>query len=673
MRQGAGSRVRAIALTLVLGPLGLAAPAVRAAPGSATAAAPGPATILPLSRVGDHPPHSLGGAWRLTAATVTATVALTGRFEPLENRIAVLGRRKGAVWLRFDLLNDLGRSEERLLTIGWPRLAEVHGWALRGSGALQPLGRSGWAVAWSDRALAHPGHAFPLSIEPGEVVTVLVRIRTPTEVILPVDLHTWPQAIRFAFIGAAFVAAYCGLVFGLALYNALVFLRVRRRYHLLYAASVGCFLPWWLLNSGWLGWVPGLNDATVIYAVSALLVGAWQLFRLELTRSLLGLDRVAPRLDALLRTVARAWVPLLVVFSLILSDASVERIGATSDSVLVGLTVYAGYVALRAGVGIARWFLPASGLLLAGLVLGQAIFTGLVVSPLFAGLSIMGGTLAEAFVLTMALAERSRADAASRELLMRQAVAHRLGSLEALVAGVVHELNNPLGTLRSAADSLGRIGRKLADGLFGERDVRVERALGVLPKVVSSAQQAAFRIEAVVKALESFARLDRPDKDTVDLSVGLRSALVLLNAKVPRGVEVQVDLPSLPPIRCRPAEINQAFAAVVDNALEAMPSGGVLEVTAHAEPTWLVIRVRDTGIGIPSEERARVFEPRLVRKGRRVKMGMGLSIARSVVEGHGGIVTLESQVGRGTAVELRIPRATTRRAGLERPTSEPGR
>jgi signal transduction histidine kinase len=161
----------------------------------------------------------------------------------------------------------------------------------------------------------------------------------------------------------------------------------------------------------------------------------------------------------------------------------------------------------------------------------------------------------------------------------------------------------------------------------------------------------------VVGSLKTFARLDEASVEHADVSEGLRSALVLLQPSVPAGVEMRVDVPELPKIACRPSELNLAFMAVLTNAVEAMQGrAGRIEVSARAEAKALEVRVADAGRGIPSREQARLFEPRLVRRGRRVKMGLGLSTAKSVIDAHGGDIDVESVEGAGTRVRIRIPR-----------------
>lgn len=594
----------------------------------------------------------------------------SGRFQPFSSRIGNLGRSRSAIWIRVDLDNDTERSARRLLLLGWPRLEDVRAWTVIG-GAVAPLGRSGWRVPWALRAYPDPSHPFFVEVPATTRATVLLRVQGPGEMLFPGLLLDAEELAQLERSRGFIIGTYLGLMLGLTGYNLLVFFRVRQREHLLYAASVLCFLPWWLLNSGWLGAFPAAAEHAEV--ITSVLAGGWHFFRLAFCRVFLRLGAVAPRLDRAVALVQ--WVGVPLAFSLgtgLFGPTDREVLFSFLDIPLASLSVLSGVLALRGGVVIARWFLPASGLLLLGLLLGHVIFSGVVLHPMFAGASILLGMLAELVVLTLALAEAARTAASERAQLLREAASRRLAALEGLVAGVTHELGSPLGALRSSLDSVDRAVRRLAEDPDPER---ARRAALAVKAAWPSGRAASDRIEEVVRSLGHFARLDAARIERVDPAEGLRSALSLLRSKVPPSVAVEVEVPSLAPIRCRPADLNQAYMALLDNALEAMPDGGRLRVVASEAGGQVVIVVEDTGRGIPLSERARLFEPRLVRRGRRVKMGFGLSLVRAAVDEHGGTVEVVSEEGRGTAVTLRLPRnprdldGASQGADLARPSS----
>lgn len=606
----------------------------------------GASALLPLDyRLGAR----AGETWQEAAGALDFTSFPPG----LPN----LGRIHDVVWLRARVLNDGSEDVDRVLVLGWPRLANVHAWRITGPPGgrrADDLGASGWEIPWAERPLRDPSHAFPVRLRAGEQVSLLLRVDGRTEMIFPTQLLSWSEMQVRERLSANFVGLYAGMVLVLVLYNILVFIRVRHSYHLLYAASALCFLPWWFINSGWTFVVPGAVGH--LEFTVTVLGGGWHFFRLAFARDFLRLARVAPRLDRVLRVLQWLVLPLLLVFIYSALDPRLQEWCWTFLEIpLVVSTVVAGLVAYQAGVSMARWFLPATGLLLIGLVLGHVIFAGVLLNPLLAGLGIMAGMLLELIVLTLALAERAREMTAQNEQVLRHATAHRLNSLEALVAGVTHELNSPLGALRSTTDSFERAAAKLTAGPAGE--ATAGRALKALPVLARTSREATDRIRAVVCSLETFARLDEAAVESVDLSEGLRSALVLLQPRVPAEVHLEVDVPDLPDVKCRPAELNQAFMAVLTNAVQALSEeGGHVAVKARATAETIDIEIADTGRGIPAEEQANLFEPRIVRRGERVKMGLGLSTVKQALDRHEGEIVVDSREGAGTKVTLRIPR-----------------
>jgi two-component system sensor histidine kinase HydH len=121
------------------------------------------------------------------------------------------------------------------------------------------------------------------------------------------------------------------------------------------------------------------------------------------------------------------------------------------------------------------------------------------------------------------------------------------------------------------------------------------------------------------------------------------------------GIELEQALPpSLPDIRADRDRIKQVLLNLVLNAIEAMPTGGRLTLGAAASSAALTLRVTDTGSGIPPELLPRVFEPYVTTKTR--GLGLGLAIARRIVEAHGGRIEAESQVGQGTSFRVTLPR-----------------
>ena len=165
------------------------------------------------------------------------------------------------------------------------------------------------------------------------------------------------------------------------------------------------------------------------------------------------------------------------------------------------------------------------------------------------------------------------------------------------------------------------------------------------------------RISELVAAIKSYSQMDRASAQQVDVTDGIESALVMVGHKL-RGDGVTVVreyAADVPRIGAYPGELNQVWASLIDNALDAMAGAGVLRLATRAEPDGVLIEVGDTGPGMPPEIAARAFDPFYTTKEAAQSTGLGLDIARrTVVERHGGSITIESQPG-DTVLRVRLP------------------
>ena len=165
------------------------------------------------------------------------------------------------------------------------------------------------------------------------------------------------------------------------------------------------------------------------------------------------------------------------------------------------------------------------------------------------------------------------------------------------------------------------------------------------------------RISELVAAIKSYSQMDRASAQQVDVTDGIESALVMVGHKL-RGDGVTVVreyAADVPRIGAYPGELNQVWASLIDNALDAMAGAGVLRLATRAEPDGVLIEVGDTGPGMPPEVAARAFDPFYTTKEAAQSTGLGLDIARrTVVERHGGSITIESQPG-DTVLRVRLP------------------
>lgn len=236
----------------------------------------------------------------------------------------------------------------------------------------------------------------------------------------------------------------------------------------------------------------------------------------------------------------------------------------------------------------------------------------------------------------------------------------RLATLGSLTAGIAHELDTPLGSLRSNLDTLQRslnhLQEILADEQVDESELDdVRRIVRAVDGVMSTNELAVERLVDLVGSLRTFARPDRSDRDRIDLHEALEETLSLLQHELKDRTRVVRSFGDLPRVECYPAKLNQAFMNLLVNACHAIEGDGEIQIRTSTEGDSVRIEIEDTGRGISPEHQERIFEPGFTTKGSRVGMGLGLPITRQVVEEHGGEISVESEPGTGTCCVLELP------------------
>ena len=253
--------------------------------------------------------------------------------------------------------------------------------------------------------------------------------------------------------------------------------------------------------------------------------------------------------------------------------------------------------------------------------------------------------------------EHNRLVAAQAELVN----ATKLAMLGSLIAGIAHELNTPLGSLNSNHDVLRRALNRLQAILEDEHVDQTElaelrRVVRALDGVMKVNDLAVERMVQLVKSLRSFGRPDQSERDTVDLHEGLESTLALVSHQLRGRIEVKRDYGELPRLDCFPNQLNQVWMNLLVNAAQAIAQEGTITVSTRVQNEGVAVEIEDTGSGIKPENLNRIFEPGFTTKDGRIGMGLGLLIARQIVERHGGRIAVRSQLGNGTCFTVQLPR-----------------
>ncbi|WP_435016474.1 ATP-binding protein [Tundrisphaera sp. TA3] len=266
----------------------------------------------------------------------------------------------------------------------------------------------------------------------------------------------------------------------------------------------------------------------------------------------------------------------------------------------------------------------------------------------------------------------------------------KLAGLGQMVAGVAHEINNPLAFVINNVAVLDRdiadlnalvalheeatplLAREAPDLLARIREFRdrvdIDYTLENLPGLLARSRDGLSRIEQVVKDLRLFARLDEGDIKEADLNDGIRTTITIIRGNARRDdVALEVDLRPLPPVACHPAKINQVVMNLLSNAVDASPAGGTVSIRSWPEADAVAIAVSDTGPGIDPAIRGRIFDPFFTTKPIGKGTGLGLSISYGIIQEHGGTIEVATAPGRGTTFTIHLPLAPSVPAHRDEP------
>jgi signal transduction histidine kinase len=205
-------------------------------------------------------------------------------------------------------------------------------------------------------------------------------------------------------------------------------------------------------------------------------------------------------------------------------------------------------------------------------------------------------------------------------------------------------------------DCLNEIATRVGDpGLLDQAVHWIGYALET-EQLMTDIEDATGRVSSLVSAAKQYSQMDRAAHQWIDVHTGLDSTLVMLNHKIGKGVTVVKDYDrTLPQIPAHPAELNQVWTNLIDNAVQAMNGVGTLTISTTRDDDHVVVSIGDTGPGVPKELRKRIFEPFFTTKPVGEGTGLGLDISyRIVVNGHGGDITLTSEPG-DTRFHVRLP------------------
>ena len=255
----------------------------------------------------------------------------------------------------------------------------------------------------------------------------------------------------------------------------------------------------------------------------------------------------------------------------------------------------------------------------------------------------------------------ARVDERTRELQEAQnqlMQAEKLKSLGQLVAGVAHELNNPIGFVHANLQLLDEFIEKLVAAQERGEDTTPFR--DAIAKLLARSREGTERVKKIVQDLRTFSRTDQADLQQANLTDEIDRTLALMEPRFKGLIEVVREYEELPEVRCYPGQLNQVFLNLLMNACDVLEQGGRITIRAAAIENGPIengvrLEFEDSGPGIPPEVQRRIFDPFFTTKEVGKGTGLGLSLSHGIIERHGGRIHVESEPGHGTCFVIELP------------------
>lgn len=284
-------------------------------------------------------------------------------------------------------------------------------------------------------------------------------------------------------------------------------------------------------------------------------------------------------------------------------------------------------------------------------------------------------------VLRLRVDELERLNKELTESQIRLVQAEKLASLGTLVAGVGHEINNPVGFVVSNLTSLQEYGdflKSVITAYAGYREAiakndddaiqsatsQLNAALAVddidyvvsdLADITGESLTGMAQIKEIVDALRTFSRADDPDPVPYDVNDAVVNAVRIIGGELKSKCRIETNLQQVPLVACFPGQINQVVLNLLVNAADAVDRGGCVTLTTQSSNGKVVVSVRDNGCGINAEHLNRIYDPFFTTKPVGKGTGLGLAIVYDIVHAHKGEVQVDSTSGIGTKFSIYLP------------------
>lgn len=255
-------------------------------------------------------------------------------------------------------------------------------------------------------------------------------------------------------------------------------------------------------------------------------------------------------------------------------------------------------------------------------------------------------------------------EAAQRQLYQTE----KMASVGQLAAGVAHEINNPIGfvrsnitTAQSYLNTIVTLLEKIKAGASPDELGKDYRALDLdfviedFQVLLRESSAGVGRVAVIVKDLKEFSNVDASETDLADINERIGNVAGIIRRELDDPGRLRLDLGSIPRIRCQPGHISQVVMSMLQNAVKAIANGGDILVRTVADAGMIRVIIRDSGAGMSEEVKNRIFDPFFTTRGVGQGTGLGLTVSRDIIQAHGGNIEVESAPGKGATFTISLP------------------
>ncbi len=622
---------------------------------------------------------------------------MESRFVANTRRVPGFGFSSSVYWARFQLDYQDTQNDAWFLEFAYPPMQWIDVYTVTERFEVSHQ-RGGSGVRFDERPFGHHSHLFKLRLNPGDKLTVFVRVAGESSKTLPLVMRRSDAFAAFASTELLIMGIYFGTIVGLILYNLFIFTSVREPAYVWYIMFLTGFAVMALTTQGLAAQYLWPEHPHWTMHALPLLIASTIMFACLFAIHFIDTASLSGGIHRVMLVATWLCVPVALI-----SVTTSYHVGILVAACLVVtypvLLLVVGVFAVLKGNVSARYYLLAWVFVLVGSCATGLRAFDLVPPSVWTDYGAYIGSGAEAVLLSMALAARLRwlrdeKDTAQQclldtlrqqsDLLEDQVAARtheliktqrelvnkdRLASMGVLTAGVVNEILSPNNFIKAGATNItaglddfeqALPGRDMPDDLRQDLSAR----LAAISAQIRLVEDGSRRITSIIDGLKTVSQLHQAEQQECDIMVGLENAVAMLQPVYGEAVDFHVEISARPRILCWPEELAQVFMSVLNNACQAVLDRqrqkndgrpGQVRVMAMQKGRDLWISIEDDGIGMTSDIEERAFDPFFTTREVGMGAGLGLTLSREIVLKHSGKLLLMSEPGAGTVVRIILP------------------